>query len=677
MASPPGSNHLQSFPSNSFPNPLFPVSENQDAHSIISSRMTDIASEDGDEDRVGESHLGPGFGRPMTQSSVPDASVGPSRPSTAATAYTASRGVWSPSTPSRRSLQPPSALSPQRSSGTRPGSAASRTHVSTISSHAFFRPMSSQRLQAQRAGRASTPAQNSVSGDGFSDAASNPNRQSIGSIPPLPQGLVIHQDHELPPPSRDTEITQPDSPERDALKASPGAYGTMRSLTDSITPLQQRANNRAVVLDEEPAPDGKFASRRQSPPRTFRSSFILPAKIAAQAKPSMHGREKISSTTTSPRSGSTVPKPENQSRLGKNYQYFPGNTVFCWGGRWQNTRSRPVNIITGLVVIVPGVLFLAISGPWLAQNVSLALPILFGYLFLICLSSFVHASVTDPGILPRSLHPFPPPSEDEDPLALGPATTGWTTIKSFTNSRTAMEVPTKYCKTCNIWRPPRAHHCRVCDSCIETQDHHCVWLNNCVGRRNYRYFFVFIASGTLLGLFLVGASLTHILLYRARQDISFGDAINVWRTPFAMAILGVIVTPYPAALWAYHFMLNGRGETTREYLNSHKFTKEDRHRPFSEGNVLANLSVVQCRPRPPTYLGFKRPYAAGDQRFGARRGTRSRPLVDEERGGGMEMAPVRGGKTSFQHRFLGIAGLGGGSPRPDGEMPAPARRPQF
>ena len=183
----------------------------------------------------------------------------------------------------------------------------------------------------------------------------------------------------------------------------------------------------------------------------------------------------------------------------------------------------------------------------------------------------------------------------------------------------------------------------MCDNCIETQDHHCVWLNNCVGRRNYRYFFAFVASGTLIGLFLIGASLTHILLYRAREGITFGQAADQWRVPFAMAIFGVIATPYPAALWSYHAMLNARGETTREYLNSHKFARPDRHRPFSQGNMIKNWVAVQGRPRPPTYLHFKRQYEEGDQRFGPRRGKRQAPLKDEEQGGGgmeMEMSAV-------------------------------------
>lgn len=248
---------------------------------------------------------------------------------------------------------------------------------------------------------------------------------------------------------------------------------------------------------------------------------------------------------------------------------------------------------------------------------------------------------------------MPPPDENEDPLTLGPPQNDWTLIKYFKSSSQSMEVPTKYCKTCNIWRPPRGHHCRFCDSCIETQDHHCVWINNCVGRRNYRYFFAFLTSATILGSMVLGFSLAQILSYKNSQHISFGASISHFRVPFAMAIYAILATPYPASLWVYHLFLMGRGETTREYLNSHKFLKKDRYRPFTHGNLLKNWLVVLCRPRPPTYLNFKQRYEEGDQRFGEKRGKRTAPIKEEFQGKGvgaeaaMEMGNVTG-ERSFQ-----------------------------
>ena len=209
-----------------------------------------------------------------------------------------------------------------------------------------------------------------------------------------------------------------------------------------------------------------------------------------------------------------------------------------------------------------------------------------------------------------------------------------------------MEVPTKYCKTCDIWRPPRAHHCRICNNCVETQDHHCVWLNNCVGRRNYRYFFTFVSFGTVLGIFLTFASLGHCLRYQSSENISFRQSINVWRVPFAMFLYGLLITPYPSSLTAYHLFLMGRGETTREYLNSHKFLLKDRHRPFTQGSFIKNWVSVLMRPRSPTYLRFKDRYIEGDQRFGSRKTTRHDPAIVEQRAG-VEMRNVGGTAASF------------------------------
>ena len=211
-----------------------------------------------------------------------------------------------------------------------------------------------------------------------------------------------------------------------------------------------------------------------------------------------------------------------------------------------------------------------------------------------------------------------------------------------------MEGPTKYCKTCNIWRPPRAHHCRLCDNCVETQDHHCVWLNNCVGRRNYRYFFTFVLTATILGIFLTFVSLGQCLSYSSNQSISFSEAINDERVAFAMFIYGLLAPPYPLCLVGYHIFLMGRGTTTREYLRSHSFLKKDRHRPFDHGGWFTNWHIVLLRPRPPTYLRFKDEYTEGDPRFGPRKGKRDTPLSFEQQGGGMEMHKMSAQDSSFQ-----------------------------
>lgn len=382
-------------------------SEADDAGSILSSRMTDIASDDGGE-QVPDSSRQSAARAPAQRRSIQTTA---SRPNTGVTGVSSQRGAWAQAPPSRRGHVAQNSASRVSAFGSvsagstgRPQSSTSRTHVPSLTSHAFFRPMSSQRLQAQRGGsRPPTVGQKGMNEDSSAEGGSSI-RQSVNSTQTMRQAGSPDPDGQ-PPPSRGTEMTEQETMERVTANTSPtqGHHAT-GSLSESVRPLQRNPGNSkglSLNIDKSYKNGGGLPTPSKSP-RSFRSSFLLPTRgdIAPNSpNRSTQGREKLSSVASSPgltpvEALKSIAKP----KLGNNHEYFTGNTVFFWGGRLQNTRHRPINIATGLLVVIPATLFFIFSASWIWHNISPAIPIVFAYLFYICISSFFHGSVTDPGV---------------------------------------------------------------------------------------------------------------------------------------------------------------------------------------------------------------------------------------------------------------------------------------
>ncbi|KAK5717101.1 Eukaryotic peptide chain release factor GTP-binding subunit [Elasticomyces elasticus] len=587
------------------------------------------------------------------------------------------------------------------SSDSRPTSAISRTHVPSLAAQGFFKPMSSQKLQAQRgigsgprpSSQLATMQKPATTASRRSEDSAQRHRYSNASVNTLRDGLPPTRDEDAPPlpTSRGTAFTSEHGTSQHTHVEPPGSVVS----TGSTMPLHTlRHNDLKVDTHNQQRRSNLSLSQPEKSPRSLRASLGLGSRRASKHDPSRRPspqHEKLHSDPSTPNDDPhEKPLPTIAANpthgAGKNYEYSAANLIFFCSGRLLNSKAKPLNLATFILTTLPAALFFAFSAPFLWHHVSPAIPIIFAYVFYITLSSFLHAAFSDPGILPRNLHPNPRNVEEErDPLALGPVTTEWVMVKTFpsktkkvtldheqagASETTAMEVPTKYCKTCQIWRPPRAHHCRVCDACMETQDHHCVWLNNCVGRRNYRYFFAYVGFASLITVLLMAFTLTHISVYAKREGVTFGKALSgrtQERVAFAMFVYGLVALPYPGSLFGYHLFLLARGETTREYLNSHKFLPKDRHRPFSQGGWWRNWVVVLTRPRPPTYMRFKRGWREGDTRMGFEvsrkermEGLRGRYSVGGAgRGGGekgveMERLPHHDGE-----RLEGLTGNGG------------------
>ena len=345
--------------------------EDHYAPSVISSRMTDIASEDGDEYR-------PEGVVAATVPSQENTSFGDSsRPASS------QRDTWSRSPKSRRGVVTHAGLGNWRtlnafggsgvsmSNSSRPQSAASRlsrtsrTHVPSITSHSFFRPMSSQRLQAQRSGLPSGSVKDIeklATARSFT-AASNRKSPRAGTTSGLEQ-----VDNERPPPSRGTDFTENDPRDRASFNASPTGNATIKSASESNRPLHDpRLYNRQRIhgLGANYRLEDNSNLIGLEPAISSRSSFLSPSKnknnLQTTKNPEPFRDVPSSSDLKISRAAHGRQSTGTGGNGGRNHEHFSGNTVFFWGGRLQNTKDRPINIATGTLVVLPSILFLIFS----------------------------------------------------------------------------------------------------------------------------------------------------------------------------------------------------------------------------------------------------------------------------------------------------------------------------
>ncbi|XP_010874875.1 probable palmitoyltransferase ZDHHC8 [Esox lucius] len=249
------------------------------------------------------------------------------------------------------------------------------------------------------------------------------------------------------------------------------------------------------------------------------------------------------------------------------------------GKRFKPTKYIPVSTAATLLV-GSTTLFFVFTCPWLTKAISPAVPLYNGVVFLFVLANFSMATFMDPGIFPRA-------DEDEDkdddfraPLYKNVEIKG-------------IQVRMKWCATCHFYRPPRCSHCSVCDTCVEDFDHHCPWVNNCIGRRNYRYFFLFLLS---LSIHMVGV-FSFGLLFVLHHMEQLGT-LHTTVTLMVMCIAGLFFIPV-VGLTGFHMVLVARGRTTNEQVTG-KF--RGGVNPFTRG-CCGNIKYVLCAPLAPRYTG--------------------------------------------------------------------------
>nr|XP_055076790.1 palmitoyltransferase ZDHHC18-B isoform X1 [Misgurnus anguillicaudatus] len=301
----------------------------------------------------------------------------------------------------------------------------------------------------------------------------------------------------------------------------------------------------------------------------------------------------------------TRPLPEHRSkRARRKWEVFPGKNRFCCDGRIIVARQSGVLPLTlGLILLTSG-LFFIFDCPFLVKHLTRFIPAIGGVLFVFVIISLLQTSFTDPGILPRAT-----PEEAADiEKQIDKPTSSSSSYRPPPRTKEVVinqqVVKLKYCFTCKIFRPPRTSHCSLCDNCVERFDHHCPWVGNCVGKRNYRFFYTFIVSLSLLTAFIFGCVTTHLAL---RSQGGNGLVIALQESP--ASALELVVCFFSVwsilGLSGFHTYLVAANLTTNEDIKgswSAKSGNEDVGNPYSYNNIIKNCCAVLCGPMPPSLI---------------------------------------------------------------------------
>ncbi|XP_077250173.1 putative protein S-acyltransferase 7 [Tasmannia lanceolata] len=270
------------------------------------------------------------------------------------------------------------------------------------------------------------------------------------------------------------------------------------------------------------------------------------------------------------------------------YQVWKGSNRFFLGGRFIFGPDVRSLIFTILLIVIPVIMFAVFVSQNLVNefqhdlgNLIIAIAIIFT-IYVICLLFLT--SGRDPGIVPRSAHP-PEPEDDGNASSIS---TDWAGNQGAASSLpptkdvlvNGMVVKVKYCHTCMLYRPPRCSHCSICNNCVERFDHHCPWVGQCIGKRNYRFFFMFVSSTTLLCIYIFAFCWVNIKKIMDAYDC------NLWKAFLKSPVSGIliiytfIVVWFVGGLTAFHLYLICTNQTTYENF---RYRYDAKMNPYNRG----------------------------------------------------------------------------------------------
>ncbi|XP_028327448.1 palmitoyltransferase ZDHHC18a isoform X2 [Gouania willdenowi] len=280
--------------------------------------------------------------------------------------------------------------------------------------------------------------------------------------------------------------------------------------------------------------------------------------------------------SVSPQSAQSLGEAKRQ-RPRRKWEVFPGKNRFYCDGRIILARQNGVLPLTlGLIVVTCGLFF--------------------------AFDSLLRTSFTDPGILPRAT------TEEAADVERQIDTSGSSTYRPPPRTKEILinqqVVKLKYCFTCKMFRPPRTSHCSMCDNCVERFDHHCPWVGNCVGKRNYRFFYIFIISLSFLTSFIFGCVITHLTL-RSQTGKSIIQTIQESPASVVELVICFFSIWSILGLSGFHTYLVASNLTTNEDIKgswSSKRGAEESGNPYTYNSIITNCCATLCGPMPPSLI---------------------------------------------------------------------------
>lgn len=287
------------------------------------------------------------------------------------------------------------------------------------------------------------------------------------------------------------------------------------------------------------------------------------------------------------------------------WKIFPGRLKFCFDGRLQTSKNWPMIPFVLALILVPTGFHLGFDGPYLTEQGTIAVPLIGVFLLILTLVNYIITAFMDPGFVPRGTPDETIQIEKENNITVDLSGAYYPTPKNKTIDLKGCDYDSKFCTTCKFYRPPRVVHCSTCNMCVERFDHHCPFVSNCVGRRNYRFFYLFLVFGALLGIYGTAASATALgLRIRDIQPVS---------KAFEQSVVSIIVGVYTFFLGmnllgmaGAHTSYTCYEKTTNERIKARfKNKNNEMINPFGQRNKIVNFFYVICGPLSPKTIEYR------------------------------------------------------------------------